>query len=39
MNFEELHIAGRVLPARPDLHRRAERLVRKHGLCEAVPPA
>jgi len=39
MDFEELHIAGKVLPARPDLHHRAERLVRKHGLCEAQPPA
>jgi len=39
MDFEELHIAGKVLSARPDLHRRAERLVRLHGLCEAQPPA
>jgi len=39
MDFEEIHLAGKVLPARPDLHRRAERLVRKHGLCEAQPPA
>jgi hypothetical protein len=38
MNFEELHLAGKVLPARPDLHRRAERLVAKHGLCDAQPP-
>jgi hypothetical protein len=39
MNFEEIHLAGRRLPARPDLHRRAERLVRLHRLCEAQPPA
>jgi hypothetical protein len=39
MDFEEIHLAGKVLPARPDLHRRAERLVRLHGLCEAQPPA
>jgi len=39
MNFEEIHLAGKVLPARPDLHRRAERLVAKHGLCDAQPPA
>ena len=39
MDFEELHIAGKRLPARPDLHRRAERLVRLHRLCEAQPPA
>jgi hypothetical protein len=39
MNFEEIHLAGKVLPARPDLHRRAERLVRKYRLCEAQPPA
>ncbi|HEX5009451.1 MAG TPA: hypothetical protein VFY71_03545 [Planctomycetota bacterium] len=38
MDFEEIHLAGRILPARPDLHRRAERLVRLHGLCEAQPP-
>ena len=39
MNFEEIHLAGKVLPARPDLHRRAERLVRKYRLCESQPPA
>ena len=39
MDFEEIHLAGKVLPARPDLHRRAERLVRLHRLCEAQPPA
>ncbi len=42
MDFEELHVAGRRLPARPDLHRRAERLVRRHRLCSAesaAPPA
>lgn len=37
MDFEELHLAGKVLPARPDLHRRAERLVAKHRLCDAQP--
>jgi hypothetical protein len=37
MDFEELHLAGKVLPARPDLHRRAERLVAKHRLCDAPP--
>ena len=35
MDFEELHVAGKVLPARPDLHRRAERLVKLHRLCDA----
>jgi 2-polyprenyl-6-methoxyphenol hydroxylase-like FAD-dependent oxidoreductase len=38
MNFEEIHILGKRLPARPDLHRRAERLVRLHRLCESQPP-
>jgi hypothetical protein len=37
MNFEEIHLAGKVLPARPDLHRRAERLVAKYRLCDAQP--
>jgi hypothetical protein len=37
MDFEEMHLAGKVLPARPDLHRRAERLVKLHRLCEASP--
>jgi len=34
MNEEELHLGGRRLPARPDLHWRAERLVRVHRLCD-----
>lgn len=38
MDFEELHVAGRRLPARPDLHRRAERLVRLHRMCSAEAP-
>lgn len=32
MNQDKLQLAGRTLPARPDLHRRAERLVEKHQL-------
>ena len=39
MDFEEIHLAGKVLSARPDLHSRAERLVRLHRLCKAQPPA
>jgi hypothetical protein len=41
MDCEELHVAGKRLPARPGLHRRAERLVRLHRLCsaDAAPPA
>ncbi len=34
MNEEELHLGGRKLPARPDLHWRAERLARVHQLCD-----
>lgn len=36
MDQDELRIAGRRLSARPDLHKRAERLVAKHRLC--APP-
>lgn len=39
MNKDELVIGKRRMPARPDLHPRAERLIAKHGLCSAVPPA
>jgi hypothetical protein len=35
MDQDELRVAGRRLRARPDLHRRAERLVRLHALCAA----
>jgi len=34
MNEEELHMGGKRLPARPDLHWRAERLARVHRLCD-----
>ncbi len=33
MNKDEIHLAGKRLPARPDLHRRAERLAQLHALC------
>jgi len=36
MNQDELHVAGRRLDARPDVHRRAERLVELHQL--RLPP-
>lgn len=35
MGKEELHFGGKRMPARPDLHKRAERLVAKHALCSA----
>ncbi|MGQ0553933.1 MAG: hypothetical protein ACT4PU_12035 [Planctomycetota bacterium] len=35
MNEEEVRLAGRRWAARPDLHWRAERLVRLHRLCAA----
>ncbi len=36
MNQDKLEVAGRTVDARPDLHRRAERLVTKHQL--KLPP-
>ncbi|MHC5211640.1 MAG: hypothetical protein ACYTG2_13050 [Planctomycetota bacterium] len=35
MNQDEVRIGGKRLSARPDLHRRAERLARIHALCAA----
>lgn len=37
MGKEELHFGSQRMPARPDLHKRAERLVAKHRLCSAPP--
>ena len=38
MNHQEMHLGRHQIPVRPDLHRRAERLVRLHGLaCEERP--
>jgi hypothetical protein len=37
MDQDELRVAGRRWSARPDLHRRAERLARLHALCSAAP--
>ncbi len=39
MNRDEIRLAGWRLPARPDLHRRAERLARLHRLCDGPAAA
>jgi len=39
MNQDEIHLGGRRWSARPDLHRRAERLARLHKLCSGPTPA
>jgi hypothetical protein len=39
MNQDELRLGGRRWSARPDLHRRAERLARIHALCAAADRA
>ena len=36
MDIEELHLGGYHGSARPDIHKRAERLVTRHQLCSAL---
>lgn len=38
MDTEEIVVGRRHLKARPDLHRRAERLARRHALCSPAGP-